>query len=71
MQKDDKKDDRRMNDDHQEYIPGVQEKSTIGGAYNTGVTSSDPEEKEQIEKKASLAKLKPKDDDNPPANSER
>jgi hypothetical protein len=45
-----------------QYIPGVQEKSTIGGAYNTGVTSDDPEEKEEIEKKGSLAVLKPKED---------
>jgi hypothetical protein len=45
-----------------EYIPGVQEKATLGGAYNTGVTSDDPEEKEEIEKKGSLAVLKPKDE---------
>lgn len=48
-------------DDRHEYIPGVQEKSTIGGAYNTGVTSDDPAEKEEIEKKGSLANLKPKE----------
>lgn len=48
--------------DRHEYIPGVQEKSTIGGAYNTGVTSDDPAEKEEIEKKGSLANLKPKED---------
>lgn len=45
-----------------QYIPGVQEKSTIGGAYNTGVTSDDPEEKDEIEKKGSLAVLKPRED---------
>lgn len=44
-----------------EYIPGVQEKSTLGGAYNTGVTSDDPEEKDQIEKQGTLANLKQKD----------
>jgi hypothetical protein len=48
-------------DDRHEYIPGVQEKSSIGGSYNTGVTSDDPEEKEEIEKKGSLANLKPKE----------
>ena len=48
-------------DDRHEYIPGVQEKSTIGGAYNTGVTSHDPDEKEEIEKKGSLAKLRPRE----------
>ena len=47
-----------------EYIPGVQEKSTLGGEYNTGVTSDDPEEKNEIEKKGSLAVLKPKKDPN-------
>lgn len=49
-------------DDRHEYIPGVQEKSTIGGAYNSGVTSDDPAEKDEIEKKGSLANLKPKED---------
>lgn len=29
-----------------------QEKSSLGGKYNSGVTSGDPEEKRQIEKKA-------------------
>jgi hypothetical protein len=48
-------------DDRHEYIPGVQEKSTIGGDYNTGVTSHDPKEKEEIEKKGSLANLKPRE----------
>lgn len=55
-------DDKSGRDDHQKYIPGVQEKTTLGGEHNTGVTSSDPEEKNEIEKQASLAKLKPKDD---------
>lgn len=36
-------------DDRHEYIPGVQEKATLGGAFNSGVTSNDPEEKDQIE----------------------
>ena len=48
-------------DDRHEYIPGVQEKSTIGGDYNTGVTSHDPAEKEEIEKKGSLANIKPRE----------
>jgi hypothetical protein len=52
-------------DDRHEYIPGVQEKSTIGGTHNTGVTSHDPDEKEEIEKKASLAKLKPRENEGP------
>lgn len=49
-------------DDRHEYIPGVQEKATLGGAYNSGVTSDDPAEKEEIEKKGSLARLKPKEE---------
>jgi hypothetical protein len=44
-----------------QYIPGIQEKSTIGGAFNSGVTSHDPDEKNEIEKKASLANLKPRE----------
>jgi hypothetical protein len=54
------KKDPRHEEGRNEYIPGVQEKATIGGAYNSGVTSDDPEEKEEIEKKGSLAVLKPK-----------
>ena len=49
-------------DDRHEYIPGVQEKTSIGGSFNTGVTSHDPEEKDEIEKKGSLAKLKPREE---------
>jgi len=61
MQSDKK--DRKQEDEHRhEYIPGAQEKTTLGGAYNTGVTSDDPEEKEEIEKKGTLANLKPKGD---------
>jgi hypothetical protein len=62
MQEDKNKNTPRDDDHRHEYIPGVQEKSTIGGAYNTGVTSDDPQEKEEIEKKGSLAVLKPKND---------
>jgi hypothetical protein len=51
-------------DDRHEYIPGVQEKSTLGGAYNTGVTSDDPDEKDHIEKQGSLAVLKNKENKN-------
>lgn len=36
------------------------EKASVGGDYNSGVTSEDPEEKEQIEKQASLGKNQPK-----------
>jgi hypothetical protein len=46
-------------DDRHEYIPGVQEKSTIGGDYNTGVTSQDPEEKQEIEKRDRWPTLSP------------
>lgn len=51
---------KQEEDDRHEYIPGAQEKTTLGGAYNTGVTSDDPEEKDEIEKKGTLANLKPK-----------
>jgi hypothetical protein len=54
---------QKAEDGRNEYIPGVQEKSTLGGAYNTGVTSDDPEERDEIEKKGTLANLKPKDQD--------
>jgi len=55
-------DNNKQPDDDQrhEYIPGVQEKSTLGGAFNSGVTSEDAEEKDHIEKQGSLAILKTK-----------
>ena len=42
-------------------IPGFksQEKSSLGGKYNSGVTSGDPEEKSQIEKKGAAYKKQP------------
>jgi hypothetical protein len=36
------------------------EKSRIGGDYNSGVTSDDPDEKDLIEKQASLGNHQPK-----------
>ncbi len=36
-----------------------EEKSRVGGDYNSGVTSDDPGEKDQIEKQASLGKNQP------------
>lgn len=63
----DNKDQETKNSDQQkkdegrhEYIPGVQEKSTIGGSFNTGVTSDDPAEKDEIEKQGALAHIKSK-----------
>jgi len=56
------KKNQREEDERNMYIAGVQEKTTLGGAYNSGVTSDDPEEKDEIEKKGSLAVLKPKKD---------
>ena len=38
----------------------MDEKASIGGAFNSGVTSDDPDEKEQIEKQATLGKTQPK-----------
>lgn len=35
------------------------EKSRVGGDYNSGVTSEDPAEKDEIEKQASLGKNQP------------
>ncbi len=63
-----KKPDR---EDRHEYIPGVQEKTSIGGAFNSGVTSDDPAEKEEIEKKGSLANIKPKEDTKVPDAEEK
>lgn len=61
--KNDPKKDPKHEDGRNEYIQGVQEKTTLGGAYNSGVTSDDPEEKNEIEKKGSLAVLKPKNEE--------
>ena len=40
-----------------EEQPRIQEKTTLGGDYNSGVTSSDPAEKDEIEKKGALANI--------------
>lgn len=58
----DNRDRKKEEESRNEYIPGVQEKATLGGAYNSGVTSDDPDEKDQIEKQGALANLKTKGD---------
>jgi hypothetical protein len=35
----------------------TQEKTTLGGDFNSGVTSHDPAEKDEIEKKGALANI--------------
>lgn len=42
-------------------VPGkdAEEKTSVGGNYNSGVTSDDPATKEAIEKKASLLENQP------------
>ena len=35
----------------------TQDQTSLGGEYNSGVTSRDPSEKEEIEKKGSLAQI--------------
>jgi hypothetical protein len=52
-----KKEDKQPNQDNQTV---AEEKSRVGGDYNSGVTSEDPAEKEEIEKQASLGKNQPK-----------
>jgi hypothetical protein len=39
-----------------------QEKTSIGGGYNSGVTSDNEEEKEMIEKQATIGKQQPLSD---------
>lgn len=43
-------------DDKQEQ-PRTQEKTTLGGDFNSGVTSHDPAEKDEIEKKGAMANI--------------
>lgn len=49
-----------VNNETGKQLPVKDEKSRIGGDYNSGVTSDDPAEKEEIEKQASLGKNQPK-----------
>ena len=49
---------QKEEENRNEYIPGTQEKSSLGGNFNSGVTSEDPVEKDEIEKKGSLANIK-------------
>jgi hypothetical protein len=49
-----------VNTDTSKTTPVKDEKSRVGGDYNSGVTSEDPAEKDEIEKQASLGKNQPK-----------
>ena len=40
-----------------ESSPRIQEKTTINGDFNSGVTSNDPAERDEIEKKGALANI--------------
>ena len=40
-----------------------QEKTSLGGEFNSGVTSNDPQEKDEIEKKGTMAFTKNKERD--------
>lgn len=41
-----------------EYQPAVpQEKTSLGGDFNSGVTSHDPSERDEIEKKGAMANI--------------
>ena len=53
-----KKEDVKHYGSDEKSVP--EEKSRVGGDYNSGVTSEDPAEKEQIEKQGSLGKHQPK-----------
>jgi hypothetical protein len=39
-------------------LPRTNEKTTLGGDFNTGVTSDDPAEKEEIERKGTMANVR-------------
>lgn len=43
--------------DQQDQQPRTQEKTTLGGDFNSGVTSHDPAEKDEIEKKGAMANI--------------
>lgn len=45
------------------HIDPAKEKASIGGQYNSGVTSDDPEEKEQINKKGTMYEKQPESDE--------
>lgn len=40
-----------------EYVQQTQEKTSLGGDFNSGVTSNDDAEKEEIQKKGALANI--------------
>ena len=43
--------------DNPGQLPVTQEKTTLGGEFNSGVTSHDPAERDEIEKKGSMANI--------------
>ncbi len=52
---------QNTNNKSSKAVPGKdkEEKTSVGGNYNSGVTSEDPATKEAIEKKASLLENQP------------
>jgi len=44
-------------DRNEQDQPRTQEKTTLGGHFNSGVTSHDPAEKDEIEKKGAMANI--------------
>lgn len=50
-----------MKEQSNKAVPGkdTEEKTSVGGNYNSGVTSDDPATKEAIERKASLLESQP------------
>lgn len=44
-------------DRNEQEQPRTQEKTTLGGDFNSGVTSHDPAEKDEIEKKGAMANI--------------
>ncbi|MGB8193852.1 MAG: hypothetical protein WCF67_18105 [Chitinophagaceae bacterium] len=50
-------DDNRSGEEQTYTPPQPQEKTSLGGDFNSGVTSHDPAEKDEIEKKGALANI--------------
>jgi hypothetical protein len=58
MNQPERNDGNQGGNNESEYQPVTpQEKTSIGGDFNSGVTSHDPSEKDEIEKKGAMANI--------------
>lgn len=57
MNQPERKNGNQSRNESEYQAPTPQEKTSLGGDFNSGVTSHDPSEKDEIEKKGAMANI--------------